>query len=458
LGELGCDPAERTTESRRPLEPDPDNTGGGKTVKERKRKIGLKLPPEWGADPVPSEKRILGLFDYFILWSSLAVGLLVLQAGGLLVPGLSLVEAIAVAVLGSVLGSLMLALAGGLGSKYGIPTMVSLRAVLGLKGSFAPTILNVIQLIGWASFEIIIMANSAISITGSFLGPYTLHFWIIVFAVWCMLLCVGGPLIVVRHWLEKFAIWFTYGTAIYITYIVLSKFPQLLASTGDGTLSIPLALDLVIAMPISWWPLISDFNRFSKSEKDAFLGTLSGYTFANSWFYALGALLVLAYPGESIIYSIASITFGGLALTLLLVDETDNCFADIYSGAVSIQNISPKTKQLKLVAAITVISVLLAALMPTEWQLAYEGFLLYIGAVFVPLLGVLAVDFYLIRKREYNLEEFYSKTKGLRVKPIISWFIGVIVYFIFYNYPMWGSSIPSFLISAITLYVLEKVT
>jgi putative hydroxymethylpyrimidine transporter CytX len=336
--------------------------------------------------------------------------------------------------------------------------MVSLRAVLGLKGSFVPTILNVIQLIGWASFEIIIMANSAISITGSFLGPYTLYFWVLIFAVWCMLLCVGGPLIVVRHWLEKFAIWFTYGTAIYITYIVLSKFPQLLAVQGDGSLPIALALDLVIAMPISWWPLISDYNRFSKSEKDAFLGTLSGYTFANSWFYALGALLVLAYPRESIIYSIASITFGGLALTLLLVDETDNCFADIYSGALSMQNISPKTKQLKLVAAITVTSVLLAVLMPTEWQSAYEGFLLYIGAVFVPLLGVLAVDFYLIRKREYNLEEFYSKAKGLRVKPIISWLIGVIIYFTFYNYTMWGSSIPSFLISAITLYVLEKVT
>jgi putative hydroxymethylpyrimidine transporter CytX len=430
-----------------------------KENKENKGKFGVKLPPEWGADPVPSEKKILGLLDYFILWSSLAVGLLVLQAGGLLVPGLSLVEAVMVAVLGSVIGSLMLALAGGLGSKYGIPTMVSLRAVLGLKGSFAPTILNVVQLIGWASFEIIIMANSAISITGSFLGPYTLHFWIIVFAVWCMLLCVGGPLVVVRHWLEKFAIWFTYGTAIYITYIVLSKFPQLLAVQGDGSLSIALALDIVIAMPISWWPLISDYNRFSKRERDAFLGTLSGYTFANSWFYALGALLVLAYPlgRESIIYSIASVTFGGLALTLLLVDETDNCFADIYSGAVSIQNISPKTKQLKIVASITVISVLLAALMPTEWQSAYEGFLLYIGAVFVPLLGVLAVDFYLIRKRTYSIEEFYSTTKGLRVKPIISWLIGIIVYFIFYNYTTWGSSIPSFIVSAIMLYVLEKV-
>jgi len=417
-----------------------------------------KLPPEWGTEPVPADKRILGSIDYFVLWSSLAIGLLVLQAGGFLIPGLSTIGAIAVAVLGSIIGSLMLALAGGLGSKYGIPTMVSLRAVLGLKGSYIPTILNVVQLIGWASFEILIMAHSALLITGPFLGSYTVYIWVLVFAVWCMLLSIGGPLIVVRHWLEKFAIWFTYGTTVFITYTVLSNFSQLFTFQGDGSLPISLALDLVIAMPISWWPLISDYNRFSKSEKGAFLGTVTGYTFANSWFYALGALLVLAYPGESIISSIVSITFGGLALTLLLVDETDNCFADIYSGAVSMQNISPKSKQWKLIIVITVVSVFLAALMPEHWQLAYESFLLYIGALFIPLLGVFSMDFYIIKKRQYNLEEFYSSVKGLRIKPIISWFLGAIVYFILYNYTTLGSSIPSFIVSAIMLYVLEKVT
>ena len=158
-----------------------------KKRKTRPKKLDLKLPPEWGTEPVPSEKRILGSLDYFVLWSSLAVGLLVLQAGGLLIPGLSLIEAIGVAVVGSIVGSLMLALAGGLGSKYGIPTMVSLRAVLGLKGSYIPTVLNTIQLVGWASFEIFIMANSAQLITGPFLGSYTLYFWIIVFAVLCIL-------------------------------------------------------------------------------------------------------------------------------------------------------------------------------------------------------------------------------------------------------------------------------
>lgn len=419
--------------------------------------MAIKLPPEWGTDPVPAEKRILGSIDFFVLWSSLAIGLLVLQAGGFLIPSLSAIGAITVAILGSATGSLMLALAGGLGSKYGIPTMVSLRGVLGLKGSYIPTILNVVQLIGWASFEILIMAHSALLIMGPFLGSWTVYLWVIVFAVCCMLLSLGGPLIVVRHWLEKFAIWITYGTTAFITYTVLSNFSQIFTIPGDGSLPIPLALDLVVAMPISWWPLISDYNRFSKSEKGAFVGTVTGYTFANSWFYALGALLVLAYPGESIISSIVSITFGGLALTLLLVDETDNCFADIYSGAVSTQNISPKSKQWKLIIAITVISGFFAALMPEYWQLAYENFLLSVGAVFVPLLGVLAMDCYIIKRRRYNLEEFYSSVKSLRLNPIISWFVGVIVYFMLYNYTTLGSSIPSFAVSAITLYALEKV-
>jgi len=417
----------------------------------------VKLPPEWGTEPVPIGKRILKSVDYFVLWSSLAVGLLVFQAGGLLIPGLSMVEAVAVALIGSIVGSVMLALAGGLGSKYGVPTMVSLRGVLGLRGSYFPTLLNVLQLVGWASFEILIMADAA-SLAGPFLGPYTRYFWIVVFAAWCMLLSLGGPLVVIRQWLEKFAIWLTYGTTLFITYVVLSRFSHLLSFQGDGSLPITLALDLVIAMPISWWPLISDYNRFSKSEKDAFAGTVTGYTFANFWFYALGALLTLAYPGESIIRSIASVTFGGLALTILLVDETDNGFADIYSAAVSVQNVSPKSRQLKLILAITIVSIAVAAFMPMQWQLAYESFLLYIGAIFVPLLGVLFMDFYFIKKRQYGLEEFYSSARHYRIRPLIAWFIGVVIYFALYTYTTIGSSIPSFIVSALTVYALEKVS
>jgi NCS1 family nucleobase:cation symporter-1 len=448
-------------ERRRPLEPDPGNAGGGKLEEgtDLRKRLTIRLPPEWGTEPVPQDKRTLRSFDYFILWSSLAVGLLVLQAGGILVPGLSLAEVFPVAFFGSVIGSLMLVLAGGLGSKYGIPTMVSLRASLGLKGSYIPAVVNAFQLVAWTAFEILIMANSALAVTGSFIGSYTVYLWIVVFAVFCFLLCVGGPLIVVRQWLEKFAIWITFATAAFLTYVVITRFPQLLTLPGNGSLPVALALDYVIAMPISWWPLISDYTRFSRNEKGAFLGTFTGYTFANSWFYALGAFLVLAFnvsSGPQIISAIVSITFGALALVLLVVDETDNCFADIYSGAVSIQNVSPKTKQWKLFIGITLISVFLAALMPQNWQGAYQSFLLLIGAVFVPLLGVLSIDFYVVRKRQYRLEDFYSPANSFKITSIVSWLTGVIVYFIMYSLTALGSSIPSFIASAAVLYALKS--
>src|SRR3990172_3286117 len=111
----------------------------------------FRRPPEWGVDPVPPAARQLRAIDLFVLWSSLGVGLLVLAAGTLLVFlfGLTIAESIVVSVVGSVIGSLMLAGAAHHGSRAGVPTMVSLRPVLGRIGSYVPTALNVFQLLGW---------------------------------------------------------------------------------------------------------------------------------------------------------------------------------------------------------------------------------------------------------------------------------------------------------------------
>jgi len=97
-------------------------------------------------------------------------------------------------------------------------------------------------------------------------------------------------------------------------------------------------------------------------------------------------------------------------------------------------------------------------LMPGQWQLAYQNFLVYIGAAFVPLLGVFCMDFYVIKKKQYKIEEFYASAKHFRIKPAIAWLVGVIAYFIFYFYTTIGSSIPSFVISALILYILEKAS
>src|SRR5256712_11115701 len=171
--------------------------------------LRLRRPPEWGVDPVPACLRILRTFDVFVLWSSLGVGLLVLAAGALLVTqlGLTLWESVLVSLVGSVIGSVLLAGAAHHGSRAGVPTMVSLRPILGRSGSYAPTGLNVVQLLGWTAFELLVMSEATAILTDQFLGPWTAAIFVPIWGAVTAALALGGPLAVVRDWLERFAIW-----------------------------------------------------------------------------------------------------------------------------------------------------------------------------------------------------------------------------------------------------------
>ena len=414
----------------------------------------IKPPPEWGIEPVPKEKKILGSFDLFVFWLSLAVGLLVFQAGASLAQdlGLSFGYVIIVSVLGSLAGSLILALVGMIGSKYGVPTMVSLRPSFGLKGSYLPTTLNVIQLVGWTTFELIIMGEAARTVAGDIFGYLTKPIMISLFAVWCYFLMVGGPFVVIKQWLEKIAIWISIITTIWLTYLVFSK--PIVWQLGSFDLGkMPLAFDLVIAMPISWMPLISDYNRFASSERRGFTGTLFGYLLANTWFYVVGAGLWFTSGGGSVVYSIALLALGNFALVALLVDETDNAFADIYSSTVSIQNIMSKIRQWKLGLIIVLASLGLALTVQIG---QYVNFLLLIGASFVPVFGVLSADYFVVRKKKYVVEDFYSGKPSINKVAIVSWILGFISYYFFSYVYVIGGTLSSFLIAFISYVLLKK--
>ena len=176
--------------------------------------------------------RTLGGLDYFILWSSLGVGLLVFSAGSLL-SAASFVDAILAIIVGSAAGSILLALAGKIGSDHGIPSLITMRPALGIRGSYLPAILNIMQLVGWTTFEIMIMARAAEMLAGSVM-PY--HFWAAIFGALVALLGISGPLNVVRKWIGKFAVWIACGTSaiIIINLVNSADLAALVASPGEG--------------------------------------------------------------------------------------------------------------------------------------------------------------------------------------------------------------------------------
>ncbi len=425
------------------------------------RRWTLRRPPEWGTEPVPERLRILRSYDLFVLWSSLGVGLLVLAAGTLLVTqfGLTLWESLAVSLVGSVAGSLMLAAAAHHGSRAGVPTMVSLRPILGRRGSYAPSILNVLQLVLWTVFELVVMGTAVAVLSNNALGPWTAEisvpFWALIVAA----LALGGPLAVVREWLERFGIWLVWASTAAIAVALLLRgldgglrLPSV-ASGFSGTPSLLLGLDLVVAMPVSWWPVISDYNRFARSPRDSALGTVLGNTIANTLFYVLGAALIflgltLGPPQTDFLAVIGILGLSVLPLLIILVDETDNAFADVYSAAVSVQNLSPRWRQVGFVIGFSVVGAGGAvALLGLGQGIggSYEAFLLLLGALFVPLLGTVIADVFLVRHAAYRPDEFFEGAPAWRWTAYASWLPGVALYLaiILLQLPI-GATLPSF--------------
>ncbi|HJP66363.1 MAG TPA: cytosine permease [Actinomycetota bacterium] len=395
------------------------------TVTERLERVLEEEAPVWGVDPVPPEHRRLSGFDLGVLWGDLSIGLLVILTGALLVPALGFPKALLAIVVGSVIGCVPLALVGLAGAREGLPGMVLFRPVLGRTGSYLPTVLNIAQLVGWTGFEL-----WAMSLVADRILHVSYWFWLPVTAIICTALALGGPILVVRRWLERFGAWVIAAVAAWITYRLLATadLTAIWRAPGTGGLGFWLAVDLAVAMPVSWLPLVADYNRFARGDRSAATGTYVGYALGNVWFYSLGALLVLSAnltdpTPAGLGTAISSLAGGAIVLLALLVGETDEAFADVYSAAVSTQNLAERVPQRAAVLSVAAAGTGLAAWLgarPTVALGNYESFLFLLGSVFVPLFGVFVAHYFVARGR--------PDERRLNARAIASWVVGFLVY------------------------------
>jgi nucleobase:cation symporter-1, NCS1 family len=361
--------------------------------------------------------RSLGLGDQLALWANLGVSLLLpVTATFLLAPGMSLGACLLAVVVGTVIGNLLLGLAAVPGAETGAPAMVLMRGLFGRRGSYVPTVVNLIQCIGWSTLEIVIIAETGDRVVG---GGWR---WPFVLAAGTVATLMAiRPLAVVRT-LKRYAVWVVVVSTIYLFVQVLREdLPSLTAGNWDGFWP---AADLVAALSVSWMPLAADYTRQSRTASSAFWGSVIGYSLSSAAFFALGILALAGLgvtPGFDVIDAIIAIPAGGLALVILVFDEIDEAFANIYSTAVSAQNVVPRVDRRVLAVGIGGLSTGLALLVNI---VAYEDFLFLIGSVFVPLFAVFIVDYYLVQRRRWDV----SATAPDRLLLLVPWVIGFTAY------------------------------
>jgi putative hydroxymethylpyrimidine transporter CytX len=377
------------------------------------------------AEPAP---RVLGWLDQLGLWGNLGVSLLgpvgavyVLEPGG--VPRLSFAAAWVAVALGTLVGSALLGLAAMPGALTGTPAMMLLRGTFGARLSALPTVVNIVQLVGWATFEIVVITQACQQL----LPWHSLRWPYVLVAGALTTVMATRPLGAVRV-LRRYALGAVAVVTVWL-FIELGRHPM--PAAGGSWRGLPAAADFAVAAAVSFAPMASDYSRHSRSARSAFGGAFIGYSVTQIAYYGLGllALATVVRAGSQdlqhdMFAAIIGVPVGWLAFAVLTARELDESFANAYSTVVSLQNLFPRADRRWLALLVGPLATLLALALTIA---NYENFLSLLGSVFVPLTAVFLVDF-VVRRRRGPAGWDVSESAPQRWIMVLPWLGGFAIY------------------------------
>ncbi|AHH21359.1 purine-cytosine permease family protein [Nocardia nova] len=367
--------------------------------------------------------RTLSFGDQAAFWANLGVSLIgftgavfVLQPSGH--PQLPVIAAVLATAVGTVLGTAMVAAAGAVGARTGAPAMVNFRGLFGTRLSYAPTVANIVQCVGWGVYELTVIAGGVAALTHGHLPRIPV---IVGAGVLCTAMAIW-PLNVL-HILRKYV---TVAVAIAMAWFTVQFLRQPLPPVSGTSWSgfFP-GVDTALAVAVSFVPLAADYTRHARGARAATGATMIGYSFAQTWCYLLGVVALLRVGGdpERIFDTFLGVAAGWLFFAVLVLRESDQSFANVYSTAMSLQNLLPRVDRRVLAAAVGALATVLA--LGVHDFTGFSNFLLLIGSVFVPLTAVLVVDYFLGRgRRGWDL----SENAPARPLLLVPWLLGFAVY------------------------------
>ncbi|HIX72389.1 MAG TPA: putative hydroxymethylpyrimidine transporter CytX [Candidatus Anaerobutyricum stercoripullorum] len=386
------------------------------------------------------ETKRTGIFENGLIWFGAAVSLAEILTGTYIAP-LGFQKGLAAIIVGHVIGCALLFFSGVIGGTVRKSAMESVKMSFGQKGSLLFAVLNVLQLVGWTAIMIYdgAIAADGIMHTGR---------W-----VWCLVI---GALII---------LWILVGVtnlgkintiamaALFILTLVLCKvifFDSGAVGLGvdDGTMSFGAAVELSVAMPLSWLPLISDYTREAKEPVKATAASAVIYGLVSCWMYVIGMGAAI-FTGE---YDIALIMvkagLGIAGLIIVIFSTVTTTFLDAYSAGVSGETIFSGIKGKYAAVVVTVIGIIGAIVYPMD---NITDFLYLIGSVFAPMIAVQIADFFFLKR---NAEE-----KNVQAANLAVWAVGFVIYRILMRIDMpLGNTLPDMVITILLCLIVAKCT
>ncbi len=356
----------------------------------------------------------------------------------------------------------VMALIGYMGYKVGTTTMGLTRASFGIRGSILPSVLNSIQFMGWCAINTFIAAISLSFLFNMAFGwpaygePgswWVMVIGVVICSILQILMTVLGGSYSIKY-AQRIAVILLFGLLIWETVVILKTYPLAdifnWAPAADSRIPFGSAMDMMVAFSFGWIPAIAEFTRYTKTKSASTIAPMIGANFALFWFAIIGMFGVVANAIANGVFDpnmsdpssiVGSLGLGWVAfLILIFATTTTNCI-NIYAAGMSATNIFPKLSEKKALWGTSVLT-LLFSLIPVaigSFYGAFTYFLVYIGLIFAPLLAIMIIDFYVIKKRNYDWSQaakvggafWYSH--GINWIAIVSWCLGVAFYFVALN-------------------------
>ena len=384
-----------------------------------------------------NEKRT-SIFENGLIWFGAGVSLAEILTGTYFAP-LGFGKGVLAIIIGHIIGCMMLFLAGVIGGKTRRSAMETVKMSFGEKGGIFFSFLNVLQLVGWTA---IMIYDGALAANG------VLHTgrW-----VWCLVI---GALII---------LWIVIGitnlgkintvamAALFILTLVLSRVifgDGSVAGAGGDAMTFGAAVELSVAMPLSWLPLISDYTREAEKPFAATFASVVVYSLVSIFMYMIGMGAAI-FTGE---YDIAQIMlktgFGIVGLLIIVFSTVTTTFLDAYSAGVSSVSVSSKIQEKWAAIVVTVIGTIAAIVYPMD---NITNFLYLIGSVFAPMIAVQIADYFMLKKADAQKSAFQWRNLAV-------WLVGFVIYRLLMQVdtPV-GNTLPDMVITVVLCVIVEKI-
>lgn len=391
-------------------------------------------------------KNSTSLFAHGMIWFGAAISIAEILTGTYIAE-LGLKTGLLSIILGHLIGCALLYFAGLMGARLKMSAMDTAKYSFGQKGTYFFAALNVFQLVGWTA----IMINQGAEVANA-LFPIGTHWWSIVLGALIIIWILPG--LKNLKWLNTVVM-----GALFISTLILSikLFKDINPVIPTNNMSFGSALELSIAMPLSWLPVISDYTMNSNNAKKTTLVSVITYFVASSWMYIIGFFSAMFTGAYDIVKILEALGIGVLGIIIVLASTTTTTFLDALSAGISAKSIKVSLNAKTIGIITTVIGVLLSILANSMLS-DIEGFLYIIANVFAPMIAIMVADFFILKK-DYSSKKIY-------IQNFIIWLIGFILYRLAgiidadsgYRFPLvLGYTLPVFIITLLLKISAEKI-